>query len=225
MFGNHKRLWFVFTLCMLMVFGVIDMLESFKKKPSGDKDILISIGSDKFKLDKRYLYGSQLKRGNREIKDSVTVDYFSYDFLYPELSWVDHSRSSPGWGNRISVYISNHPPFDFRKAISRHSVIGPKKSEVEFNSDLIKKYSSDGSKDSSSYSERNLYIYGDYEAYRSCRRVSDDEPPFPSCKLVFTYKNMQVSVSFSRDYMFEFLKIKGAIEELLSTYDITGVEK
>lgn len=198
-------------------------MKNIDSSSGGSENITIVLGQHKFELEKSFLFADNLRVDERQIKDIAHVDYFSFDFLFPErIPVTPDAAQIPGWNNRVSVYLSKERPFDFRARVSKSDMF-PVDVEKEFNSPQLIKFEERVLREKESSGDRNVYIHGDYEIYMSCDSGhAPVTPKYPSCKLITEYEGMEVSATFSSELKFRFVEIKNVIFELLEKFIIKG---
>ena len=216
---------FIFSALLLFMISIFFggfMRDSEHERVAGDY-IIISLNSLKFKIHHDYFFKDRLTQGKKEFKESADVSYFAVDFLYPSLKpIVGEAALIRGYGDKVMLYVSAEPHFDFKRSIDRWAS-EPIHLEDGFGNLPVLKFERKMGRDKESSADTDIYIYGDYEIFMQCPKdYAIENVPSPSCKITSSYKGLEISANFLIDKKFEFVNIKQSIVELLQSFEQVG---
>jgi hypothetical protein len=159
-------------------------------------------------------------------KKIAEVDYFSITATYPDIKPMTIADDKLGWGNKIMIYLSVN-----KTGVPRTKVAAARAKEristsgivpEGFGSNEIHKLEDNvGSSGKPSSGDRDIYLYKGDLIYMSCIRENTEfTPPFPSCQMRSSYKNLELRMSFSTDYKYDFIIINTLINELFQSLEL-----
>jgi len=208
--------------------------EKVSRSDLPDDSIIFVMEEHRFKVPIDYMYFNLVKKDfyekkydiERKFKKAAEVDYFSITVTYPDIAPVNIADDKPGLGNKMSIYLSlDKREVPFRKSAATRILersSSPGIIPEGFDSgEVLKLESNVGSGGKPSSGDRDIYLYKGDLIFMSCIRENTEfTPPSPGCKLRSSYKDLEISATFSVDYKFDFIKINTLISQLFQSFEL-----
>ena len=233
-FTKRNIFWACVATLVVWVTSTILLDEKVSRSNLPDDSIIFVMEEHRFKVPIGYMYFNLVRKDffkekygiERRFKKVAEVDYFSITVTYPDMTPVNIAEDKPGRGNKVSIYLSlEKKEIPFRKSAAARTLersSSPGIIPEGFASNEVLKHERNVGSDGKPYSgDRDIYLYKGDLIFMSCIRENTDfTPPYPSCEMRSSYKNLELHMSFSTEYKFDFIKINMLVNELFQSFEL-----
>ena len=236
-FTKRNVLWACAIVFIVWATSTILLGEKVDEKVSRsdlpDDSIILVLEEHRFKVSIDYMYSKLLEKDltkkkygvERRFKKIAEVGYFSITATYPDMKPMTIPDDKLGWGNKIRIHLKlDKKEVPYRKNAAARTLersSSPGIIPEGFASSEVLKLEDNWYDDKSVSGDRDIYLYKGDLIYMSCIRENTEfTPPSPSCEMHSSYKNLEISASFSTDYKYDFIKISTIINELFESFEL-----